>query len=139
MGELIKENKLLKIKNEQLEAKVEILEKHIDNLLTPVLKTNVVKENNPRIGSYLLRSKEGKKIYHGCTTSEATWTDNPSKFNHKFFVYDDNYVWRSYHHPDKWDIRNRDITKFCDNCELDSELSKRKRVLKIYTCLGHDL
>ena len=34
MQDLVKQNKLLEIKNEQLEAKIKILEKHINELLS---------------------------------------------------------------------------------------------------------
>ena len=41
MEELIKENTLLKITNEQLEAKIKILEKHIDILVSTPPKENI--------------------------------------------------------------------------------------------------
>ena len=92
MEELIKENTLLKITNEQLEAKIKILEKHIDILVT----IDPPKENinqGPSHGDGPIRSKEGSKCYHGCTADEASWDKNPSKYNHVFWVYNDDFHW----------------------------------------------
>jgi len=141
MEELIKENVLLKITNEQLEAKIKILEKHIDILVKSCLEINPPKENitqKSNHGDGPIRVKEGNKCYHGCTPGEASWAKNPSKYNHVFWVYNDDYQCER-KHPDKWDIRRSDLTSFCSNSEFDYELSKRKRTHKIYRCLGHEI
>jgi|TARA_B110000881_G_scaffold10258_1_gene7756 hypothetical protein len=138
MEELIKENTLLKITNEQLEAKIKILEKHVDILVSKNPPKENIKQGSNH-GDGPIRSKEGNKCYHGCTTDEASWAKNPSKYNHVFWVYNNDFQWKTYHHPDKWDIRRSDLTSFCSNCELDYELSKRKRTHKIYRCLGHEI
>jgi len=134
---LLLESKLLKIKNEQLEAQAVNLEKYIDILLTENPSDHVKEESSNGDGP--IRSKEGNKCYHGCTAEEASWDKNASKYNHVFWVYNDDYHWKSYHHPNKWDIRRNDLTSFCNNFELDYELSKRKRTHKTYRCLGHDI
>ena len=138
MEKLIKENILLKITNEQLEAKIIILEKHIDILLTNNPSKDVLHQEEG-FGNGIIRIKEGNKCYHGCTTEEASWDKNPSKYNHVIWVYNNDFIWKLHHHPDKWDIRMSELTSFCSNCELDYESSKRKRTHKIYRCLGHDI
>lgn len=148
METLLKQNKLLEIKNEQLEAKIKILEKHIDKLLSIKKDTLHVKEDNAIVNkgnstSYnkdMIRCDDGTKCYHGIQPHEATWVTNyNSKFNHIFWVYNNDHKWKSYNHPNKWDIKENELQTFCDNCELDIELSKRKRTHKVYRCLGHNI
>ena len=87
----------------------------------------------------MIRCDDGAKCYHGIQPHEATWvTNNSSKFNHIFWVYNNDHKWKSYNHPNKWDIKENELQTFCDNCELDIELSKRKRTHKVYRCLGHN-
>jgi hypothetical protein len=134
METLLKQNKLLEIKNEQLEAKIKILEKHIDELLS------VNEDNTTSYNKDMIRYDDGIKCYHGIQQHELTWLTNyDNKFNHIFWVYNNDYKWKSHHHPDKWDIKEKELYKFCDNCELDIELSKRKRTHKVYRCLGHNI
>lgn len=133
METLLKQNKLLEIKNEQLEAKIQILEKHIDELLS-VKKDTIISYNED-----MIRSNDGVKCYHGIQSHEATWVKDKSKFNNLFWVYNNDHKWNSYNNADKWDIKENELQTFCNNCEIDLELSKRKRTHKVYRCLGHDI
>lgn len=130
---LLKQNKLLEIKNEQLEAKIQILEKHIDELLS-VKKDTIITYNED-----MIRSNDGVKCYHGIQPHEATWVKDNCKFNNLFWVYNNDHKWKSYNNNDKWDIKENELQTFCNNCEIDLELSKRKRTHKVYRCLGHDI
>ena len=39
----------------------------------------------------------------------------------------------------KWNIGTTDHIKYCYNCLLDTENSKRRRVYNIYKCNGHTI
>ena len=132
MDKLIKRNKLLEIKNEQLEAKIQILEKHIDEYLSLKIDTTSYNEG-------MIRSNDGIKCYHGIQPHEATWSKDKSKYNHLFWVYDNCHKWNSGNNNGKWDIKENELQKFCNHYELDIEFSKRKRTHKVYRCLGHNI
>ena len=64
-------------------------------------------------------------------TQKWNWKN---KYNHHFFEY------KMDHHlsnPDLWDTYN--AHQFCSNCSYDEELSKNRRIMKIYKCNGHEI
>ena len=39
----------------------------------------------------------------------------------------------------KWSIATNDHNQYCKNCSYDEELSKNRRIMKIYKCNGHEI
>ena len=90
--------------------------------------------NNKKHGTGPTRYKEGDKYYHGVGKNETQKWNWKNKYNHHFFEY------KMDHHlsnPDLWDTYN--AHQFCSNCSYDEELSKNRRIMKIYKCNGHEI
>jgi hypothetical protein len=87
--------------------------------------------NNPNFGNGSIRYYHDGKYYHGvCKNDDYSWiTENHHQC---FFEYKEGH---KINNPDKWDTYNANL--FCNNCVIDEELSKNRRVLKIYRCNGH--
>lgn len=87
--------------------------------------------NNPKFGNGPIRFHKNGKYYHGvCKNDDYSW--KTEKHNQCFFEYKEGHKMNN---PDKWDTYNAKL--FCTNCVIDEELSKNRRVLKIYRCNGH--
>jgi hypothetical protein len=91
--------------------------------------------NNPNFGNGPIRFHNNGKYYHGvCKNDDYSW--KTEKHNQCFFEYKEGHkIAGPGRHPDKWDTYNADL--FCTNCVIDEELSKNRRVMKIYRCNGH--
>ena len=90
--------------------------------------------NNKKHVTGPIRYKEGDKYYHGVGKNETQKWNWKNKYNHHFFEYKmDHHL----SHPDLWDTYN--AHQFCSNCSYDEELSKNRRIMKIYKCNGHEI
>ena len=134
----IYENKIkeLQTKNEELQNKLKKYEKLFADKSTK--KSNKIISlsgiNNKKHGTGPIRYKEGNKYYHGVGKNETQKWNWKNKYNHHFFEY------KMDHHlsnPDLWDTYN--AHQFCSNCSYDEELSKNRRIMKIYKCNGHEI
>tara|TARA_B100001123_G_C14554841_1_gene727752 strand:+ start:79 stop:507 length:429 start_codon:yes stop_codon:yes gene_type:complete len=133
------QNKLLQIKNEELQSKIIILEKHIHELLNkPIETSDSIPDSDNKFGNGKIRYTQNNKCYHGCLNTDGTWFQNHFKGEeHFFWEYKPDYIWKKRHCPGIFDTKN--ANEFCSNCEISHEFSKRKKTHKVYRCLGHDL
>ena len=135
--DLSKENKLLKIEIEKHKSTISILEKHIHELLSEVPKEQHNEQDKDYCEGVIRETIDGKS-YHG-----SKQYDEPIKWfyqtfgdkYHIFFEFNKDYVWKINQKPGIYDTK--DAQGFCNNCILDEELSKRRRLSKVYRCLGH--
>lgn len=96
-----------------------------------IFKEGVTEEIKYKFGSGEIRSKVDDKYYHGMRNNDNK-THHVKEPEYKFFERtDDKDV--------KWIIGTNDHTKYCYNCSLDTENSKRRRVYDIYKCNGHTI
>ena len=96
-----------------------------------IFKEGVTEEIKYKFGNGEISSKVDGKYYHGMRDDDNS-TYNVKEPAYKFFERTDNKVV-------KWNIGTTDHIKYCYNCLLDTENSKRRRVYNIYKCNGHTI
>ena len=109
-----------------------LLEEHKDdNEIIDFIDEDVVY----KYGEGQIRYKIGEKYYHGVGVNELyKWNPN-NKFDKCFFEYIEDNKLPQDGSNNKWNTHN--ANDFCNCCIIDEELSKRRKVCKIYQCSGH--
>ena len=108
-------------KHEKKEKEKE--DKQIEDYIEPQIRF--------QFGTGEIRYKENEKYYHGIGINETQiWAQDRDKI---FYEYNQN---KKLPHI-AWDTYN--AKEFCCNCSYNHELSKRRRIMKIYQCNGHIL
>jgi len=95
-----------------------------------IFKEGVTEEIKYKFGTGEIRSKVDGKYYHGKRNDDKGITES------RLYTFKERI--------DKTQVKmNKLITKdhndYCDNCSLDIENSKRRRVYNIYKCNGHTI
>ena len=127
----------LQSENEELQKKLNTYKKLFENKTSKKSdkKISLSGINNPKYGNGAIRYIENGKYYHGVGKNETgqKWNRN-NIYNHCIFEYIKGH---RLIHPDLWDTYN--ANDFCSNCSYNYDLSKRKRVMSIYQCNGHEI
>ena len=96
------------------------------------VKDHIESELKFMFGEGEIQYEEDGKYYHGTNMYNKTrWIKGDGAL-HRFFERVDG-------KDQKWFIGTKDHNKYCKNCSFDEELSKRKKVYKVYRCNGHEL
>ena len=140
----VKDNGVLRENLEKLQSDINELkniidkkkkEKDLDLLEDYKIKHKIEDEIDEGIeykfGKGLIRYKIGDKYYHGVGVNETQKWNRYNKYDKCFFQYIEgrnlqNEIWDTYNSND-----------FCKNCVIDDVLSKRRKIFKVYRCLGH--
>lgn len=130
-------NQILELKTKDFESKIISYQKMFSE---KTKKKNIQKKTvslsgieNKKYGRGPIRNKEKNLYYHGiCKTDNYSW--NYRGMYNCFFEFKEDH---KLDNPDKWDTYDASI--FCSNCSIDQELSKNRRVLKVYRCNGHKI
>ena len=140
----VKDNGVLRENLEKLQSDINELkkiidkkkkEKDLDLLEDHKIKHKIYDEIDEGIeykfGKGLIRYKIGDKYYHGVGVNETQKWNEYNKYDKCFFQYIEgrnlkNEIWDTY-----------DSDDFCKSCVVDDDLSKRRKIFKVYRCLGH--
>ena len=96
------------------------------------IKDNIEPQLRFLFGEGEIQYEENGKYYHGTNIyNKNRWIKGDGAL-HCFFERTDG-------KDPTWFIGTKDHKKYCKNCSFDEELSKRKKVYKVYRCNGHEL
>lgn len=138
ISNLNKMNQILELKNKDFENKMIEYQK-IFSEKTKRKNKSIKKKislsgiQNENYGKGPIRNKENNLYFHGVSENE-NYSWNHRGLNHCFFEIKKDH---KLDNPDKWDTY--DASTFCSNCCIDEELSKNRRVKKVYRCNGHEI
>ena len=88
-----------------------------------------------KYGDGCIMYRIGNLYYHGISLENIKLNKN-NIYDKCFFEYFPNKKMQK-DGIGKWNTY--DSNEFCNNCELDDELSNRKKIKKVYRCMGHEI
>jgi hypothetical protein len=140
----VKDNGVLRENLEKLQSDINELKKIIDkkkkekdldlledHKIKHKIEDEIDEDIEYQFGKGPIRYKIDDKYYHGVGVNETQKWNKDNNLNKCFFQYIKN---RNLINK-VWDTH--DANNFCNSCIIDEELSKRRKVSKIYRCLGH--
>ena len=117
------------LENEELKKQINELKNNKNIIILDKIPVDIIY----KFGCGPIRYYEEEKYYHGIGCKEKySWNHN-NICNRTIFEY--NNKDHILPHP-QWDTHN--AKDFCCNCKYDDIFSKKRKILKIYKCLGHE-
>jgi len=140
----VKDNGVLRENLEKLQNDINELNKIIDkkkkekdedlledHKIKHKIEDEIDKDIEYQFGSGPIRYKIDDKYYHGVGVNETQKWNEYNTFDKCFFQYIEGRNLQN----ELWDTYNSN--NFCKNCVIDDGLSKRRKIFKVYRCLGH--